>query len=194
MTVDIRPADPRDTQAILALSQQTMDAHRARLSEKFPEGPLPAEGFLKGLFAGKIKGAAFVAETEGTVLGWTGMQRLTTVSGDNTHDDLGLIIDLTVADEAQRQGIGSALTASLIEAARDQGVTLLYADVWRGSPSGHVLEKAGLTLVRSVHELRLADPRPGLPTSQRLSRLFDRLLPWLTIFLSIIVFYLISKR
>ncbi len=188
MSFDIRPAERGDTETILALSRSTLAAHRDRLPEYFSSDALPAEGFLSGLFAKRHKGAAFVVEQEGEVVGWTGMRRITMLSGDKTHDDLGLIIDITVTDSAQRQGIGQALIEAIIDEARAQGVTKLQGDVWRGSPSAGLLEHAGLMHVRSVHEMRLRDAHAGYPMMHRVGRFFDKLLPWLTVLLSIIVF------
>ena len=188
MSFDIRPAECGDTEAILALSRSTLAAHRDRLPEYFSSDALPAEGFLSGLFAKRHKGAAFVAEQAGEVVGWTGMRRFTMLSGDKTHDDLGLIIDITVADTAQRQGIGRALIEAIIDEARAQGVTKIQGDVWRGSPSGGLLESAGLAHVRGVHEMRLQDAHSGYPIMHRVGRFFEKLLPWLTVLLSMIVF------
>ena len=115
------------------------------------------------------------------------MQRFTMLSANDSHDDLGLIIDITVDEGARGQGIGKALVTAMIEEARKQGATMLQADVWRGSSSGSLLEKAGVPLVKSVHELRLADARRGQPRLHRIGVFFDKLLPWLTAVLAIIV-------
>lgn len=193
LSFDIRPARREDTEAILALSRETLASHRERLPEHFSSGALPAEHFLTSLFAKRCKGAAFVAEQDGKVVGWTGMQRFTILSADKTHDDLGLIIDITVDGDAQKQGIGKALISALIDAARDQGVTKVQGDVWRGSPSGHLLENSGVEQVKSVHELRLHPAPAGYPLTHHFERFFGKLLPWLTALLALIIFAFVFR-
>ncbi len=188
MSFEIRAAEQRDTDAIVGLSQKTLTTHREKFPEHFSSDSVFAEAFLAGLFRKHVEGTAFVAEQNGEIVGWTGMQRFTVHSDDKTHDEVGLIIDVTVAEKAQRQGIGRALLSALIDAAREQGVTKLEGDVWSGSESGHLLENVGIRKVKSVHEMRLKAAHSGHSISYRVGRFFDKLLPWLTVHLSIIVF------
>jgi len=189
----VRKAVRKDTDAILALTTKTLAEHRARFPDHFVSEEPAAKAYLKEIFAKTRKGAAFVAEDSGAVVGWTGFGIFEVPDGNNTHDAMALILDVTVAEGARGRGIGTALVDALVEAARDQGATKLYGDVWVGAPSAGVLTRAGIVPVKTAHELRLAERKKGPPrTNKRNATVLGSIAGLIVILLGIVLYQITS--
>lgn len=189
LTFSTRPARRKDADAILALYSATLDKHAELHPDHFSRETPVARDLLKNMLSKRSKGAAFVAEEDGAIVGWAGFERFAIPASRNRHDVLGLIIDLTVAEQARGRGVGTALAETLVEGARARGITYLHADVWRGGPSAGVLRRAGIMPVKTVHELRLAERRPGPPPGVRLNRFLLTLLGLLgAVLVGIVIF------
>lgn len=168
MSISVRPATRADTQAILALSRQTLTAHRERFPDHFASPNVPAEEFLAEFFSRRRPGVVLVAEENGEVIGWTAYAQFDVPFDKKRSDVLGLIMDITVASHAQNRGVGTALIDTLVSRAKEAGVTLLQADLWMGGPSAGILERAGITPVKTVHDRRLGPQRKAPPGGQSL--------------------------
>ena len=183
----IRTARSEDTGAILALSRQTNEEHRNRFPDHFPAGRIPAKRFLKDLSKRRYKGAALVAEDGTDIVGWTGLLVLNEDASGAERHILGVIIDLTVAEASRGRGVGTQLIQALIAEAKKLNVTKLHADVWIGAPSSGVLNRAGITPVRTTHEMRLGNPVKRRTAFRRIASYFDKSMPFLVMILSAIV-------
>lgn len=177
MTLTLRPAVRDDTKALAALWTDTLQDHKRRFPDHFVDVKPISSGFLPDLFGNKVKGAAIVAEVDGAIVGWTAYREVLHASTKSSHDAVGLIIDLTVSENARKAGVGHALLQKLVQTAKENGITVLRGDVWEGSASKTVLEALGLTPTVTVHELRLADRRTGKLPKNRLRSIVRYLAP-----------------
>jgi N-acetylglutamate synthase-like GNAT family acetyltransferase len=121
----LRPAAVSDTQAVLAMLAR---CSRATLFHRF-------HGFTDGVaYFGALLRDGPVQQT---LLAWYGSTcvGVATVGVDAT----GIVgLGVLVEDAWQRRGIGTQLTASLLDSARAKGVSIVHADVL--SDDRHVLQ------------------------------------------------------
>ena len=190
----IREARKDDVAAIVALSAHTLADHRARFPDHFIEQEPPAKQFLEDLFSGRTKGLALAADENGTVIGWAGLAMIDIPSSAGMRDILGLFIDLTVAETARGNQVGTALLNEVVERSAGLGVTILRGDVWLGTQSSGVLGRAGIVPVKTVHERRLAKRLTSRNWANQLYSLANRLLPILTALLAAILFFELFRR
>ena len=187
----VRAARPKDTGAILELNASTLADHIKRVPDHFTGEEPPAKSYLDKFFRDPGTGFALVAEQDGKVIGWTGLNTFKLPAGSKNHDLIGLIVDITVLEIERRKGVGTALIDRLIEEADARGVTKIRGDVWRDAESNSVLTRAGIVPVRTVHEKRLRDRLPGpMPVPKAVSPLWS----WAGVAILFIAAWLIASR
>ncbi len=106
-TVSILPVEERHVQQIRAIEERC-----------FPEEPW-SEASLR-LFLEPDRACAFVAEEEGTVLGYGGML---------LAPDEGQVTNIAVLSEARRRGLGRALCKALMQEVEKRGLGQLSLEV-----------------------------------------------------------------
>ena len=128
---DIRPAEPRDVEAIAAIHAQGIAGRRAT----FQTEPLTGQDVRPWLDG---RGPLLVAEEDGEVVAWASV-------GDYSdfppYADVGEFA-IYVADRAQRQGLGRRLLEALCEAAERDGRYKLVGKVFTHNEASLVLCRA----------------------------------------------------
>ena len=141
-TMTIRPAAPRDYQAVLRLHEaMSPDNLYFRF---FSASPVSAEREAHRVCLDDHPGLA-------ALLGLRGDELVGVASYELTDDPAAAEIALAVADGMHRRGIATLLLEHLVSLARARGVKTLVADVLPGNyPVLHVLADAGLTVRRRI--------------------------------------------
>ena len=131
MLTTVRPWQPQDRDAVLALNAELQEHERARRPSRRP-GPEMTEEYVAALEAELARkgedGALFVAESsDGSVLGFASCF---VVEDELEQSPRQLRIeDVVVAETARRQGIGRALVAAACAFARQRGVRRVVLSV-----------------------------------------------------------------
>jgi len=117
MTFEVRPEQPVDRDDVLRVITEAFDDHGEEVAD-----------IWAGL--GHHKRASLVVEQGGHVLGHVGLSRCW-VDARRALVEVWMLSPLSVLPERQGQGIGTALLADAVEAARGSGMPVLFLE---GSP------------------------------------------------------------
>ena len=151
----IRPATPRDQDAVLALVPR-LRAFESSQTLREPEALDAGEQrTLRQFFAEHPAGCLlWVAEDRGAVVGMAYANQATDYFTQEKHGHLGI---LAVAEHAEGRGIGKALLATVEQWSRDAGFRFLSLNVFADNARAlAVYEKAAYRadFVRYVKQLR----------------------------------------
>ncbi|MER6461336.1 N-acetyltransferase family protein [Streptomyces sp. NPDC001228] len=120
-TVTVRPARPGDAEAVRAIRNDAIE-HSTALWTSTPQSPAEATAWLAAHLA---RGSAFVAEADGEVAGFA-------VYGPwRELDGYRFTVEDSIYVRAERHGlgVGSALLAALVTAAREAGHHVMIAGI-----------------------------------------------------------------
>jgi len=133
MTIDVRPAEMRDAEALGRLGATLVRAHYAFDPQRFLA---PVEGIEQGYasFLGSVMGdrdaRVLVAVQDGRVVGYV-YAALEPLSWKELRGPAGFIHDVAVAEEVRRTGIATALLEAALEWLRERGVPRVV--IWTAS-------------------------------------------------------------
>lgn len=143
----IRIAEEKDIPGILALLQQVGEVHHRLRPDIFRTGAQKYDATaLKALFKDAER-PIFVAEKEGSVLGYCFCIHKTCENHPIFLDRKELYIDDLCVDEGCRgSGIAAALYRHTREYAKESGCNVITLNVWCGNDRArHFYEKMGMT-------------------------------------------------
>lgn len=162
-------ARPGDRDAIRAISTITLEEHRARLPDEFPEhdesgtGPWldfhfePPRNRSKQFFTRLI-----VCRDEGAPVGHVLLLFHKTPYGTTRHDLEVSVFDISVHPDHRGRGIGPRLLAEAERVMRAAAATRVRASVWRDNPRSAAMFAAnGYDAVNTTFTRRLAPPKAG---------------------------------
>lgn len=119
--MSVRPARTEDAEAIRRIRNHAIE-HLTSTWTTTPLSEQAAKAWLDNHLRG---GSAFVAEVSGTVAGYASYAQWRPAEGyRNTVED-----SVYVREEEHRRGVGSALLATVIEAAREAGHRIMLAGI-----------------------------------------------------------------
>ena len=155
----IRDYDPaRDAAAIRALFVELHETERAIDPRMRPSEEI-ADAYLAKVFerARVYDGVLFVAEREGTVVGYVSVwRRYVSDELDDPPGEMGYVSDLVVSSALRGQGVGRALLRRAEGCVREAGVTTLRLSVLAGNRGAIALyEDEGFAPVEVDMEKRL---------------------------------------
>ncbi len=133
--LNIRKAEPRDTQAVLDLLSQVLEVHAVIRPDLFISGTRKyTEAEVREIFQDETR-PVFVAETEkGQIVGYCFCILQETEHSNNLRDSRSLFIDdLCVDEHSRRQHIGRLLCEYVTAYAREQGCYDITLNVWEGN-------------------------------------------------------------
>lgn len=145
-TLQIRRAEERDIPVISRLLYQVHKVHSDARPDLFKAGAKKyTDGELRQILADGRR-PVFVAEQDGTVLGYAFCIRQQHVNDNNMTDVKTLYIDDLCVDEAARGGhIGSALYGHVVDYAKANGYYNVTLNVWGANRAAlGFYEKLGL--------------------------------------------------
>ncbi|WP_082587286.1 GNAT family N-acetyltransferase [Nocardioides sp. Soil774] len=122
--VEIRPAEPEDADDVLGVIRAAFGAEAAAHGDRVAD-------LWADVRAGEHLLAERVALVEGRVVGHVGVSRCW-VDARRELASACMLSPLSTAPQHQRSGIGTALVAAAVEAARGLGLPLLFLE---GSPA-----------------------------------------------------------
>ncbi|MFD8421810.1 GNAT family N-acetyltransferase [Streptomyces sp. NPDC059466] len=142
----VRPAGTEDTEVIRAVRNHAIE-HSTALWTQSPQAPAEAALWLA---AHLERGSAFVAEVDGEVAGFAAYGPWRQLDGyRHTVED-----SVYVREGRQGLGVGSALLAALIAAAREAGHHVIVADIEAANTSSIRLhERYGFRHVGTLPEV-----------------------------------------
>ena len=145
-TVTVRSAHSGDAEAIRAIRNHAVE-HSTALWTQTPQSPAEGAAWLATHLE---RGSAFVAEVEGEVAGFAAYGPWRSLDGyRHTVED-----SVYVREGRHGLGIGSALLATLIAAAREAGHHVVIADIEAGNTASIRLhERFGFHHVGTVPEV-----------------------------------------
>jgi GNAT superfamily N-acetyltransferase len=120
-----------DAPALRACYIELQEFERA-LEPDLPPGEETADAYLALLFdrCARYRGRIFVAEREGRVIGFSGVQAaMPPDEPDEPQEPYAFVSDLVVLPEARREGTGRALLARAEQFARGEGARVLLLGV-----------------------------------------------------------------
>ena len=155
----IRDYDPaRDSAAVRALFVELHETERAIDPRMRPSEEI-ADDYLAKVFerARVYDGVLFVAEREGTVVGYVSVwRRYVSDELDDPPREMGYVSDLVVSAALRGQGVGRALLRRAEGCVREAGVTTLRLSVLAGNRGAIALyEDEGFAPVEVDMEKRL---------------------------------------
>lgn len=131
----IRPAEPRDLEAVNSLLRQVLQVHHRGRPDLFrPEGKKYTDEELLAIFANP-RTPVFVYEEEGSVLGYAFCMLQEQGSNNLMPLKTLYIDDLCVDASARGRHIGTALFDYVKAFAREQGCHNLTLHVWACNPA-----------------------------------------------------------
>jgi ribosomal protein S18 acetylase RimI-like enzyme len=158
MTLAIRKAEPRDTDALGRLGVMLMHVHYAFDPQRFLA---PREGMETG-YASFLQsvldspdGAIFVAEQDDAIVGYV-YAALEPLSWKELRGPAGFIHDVAVAPDHRRSGVGETLMQTAIDWLRDHGAPrVLLGTASRNSGAHALFHKLGFrdTMIEMTKEL-----------------------------------------
>lgn len=157
--VQVRRAMPNDAEAISKLNAAVQDAHAASWPTVFK--PASSAWFspehVRGLSA-EPDVYLWLAELDGQLAGFAYAQVLRRPESGLHRAAVRLHLHgLGVARERRRRGCGRALMQTLLEAARELGITTLTLDVWSFNTEAKAFyEAAGFTVYNEAMRLDLS--------------------------------------
>ena len=138
----IRPAEPRDLEAVNTLLGQVLAVHHAGRPDLFrPVGKKYTDEQLLSIFADP-QTPVFVYEKEGAVLGYAFCILRQQGSGALLPLKTLYLDDLCVLEPARGLHIGSALFAYVKAFAREKGCHNLTLHVWENNPGARAFYEA----------------------------------------------------
>lgn len=130
----IRPAEPRDMEAVNSLLRQVLAVHHQGRPDLFrPEGKKYTDDELLTIFANPDS-PVFVFDKEGAVLGYVFCAFQKASSGALEPIKTLYVDDLCVSEKARGEGIGTALFNYVKEFARENGCHNITLHVWECNP------------------------------------------------------------
>jgi ribosomal protein S18 acetylase RimI-like enzyme len=138
----IRPAEPRDLEAINTLLEQVLAVHHAARPDLFrPEGKKYTDEELLGIFDNP-ETPVFVYDREGAVLGYAFCEIRNQGSGSLMPLKTLYLDDLCVLESARGFHIGTALFDYVKAFAKEKGCHNITLHVWEGNPGAKAFYKA----------------------------------------------------
>jgi GNAT superfamily N-acetyltransferase len=154
----IRPAEPRDLQALGRLGASLMRTHYAFDPPRFLAPDAGAEAGYAAFLSSQLHAedaVVIVAEIDGGVAGYVyaGVEPL---SWKELRDEAGFVHDLLVSDEARNSGIGKQLLDAAIDWLKQRGMPRVV--LWtaaRNTGAQHLFERRGFrsTMIEMTLEL-----------------------------------------
>jgi GNAT superfamily N-acetyltransferase len=154
----IRPAEPRDLQALGRLGASLMRTHYAFDPPRFLSPDSGAEAGYAAFLGSQMHAedaVVFVAEIDGGVAGYVyaGVEPL---SWKELRDEAGFVHDLLVSEEARNSGIGKQLLDAAIDWLKQRGMPRVV--LWtaaRNTGAQHLFERRGFrsTMIEMTLEL-----------------------------------------
>lgn len=130
----IRPAEPRDMEAVNSLLRQVLAVHHQGRPDLFrPEGKKYTDDELLTIFANPDS-PVFVFDKDGAVLGYVFCAFQNASSGALEPIKTLYVDDLCVSEKARGEGIGTALFNYVKEFARENGCHNITLHVWECNP------------------------------------------------------------
>ncbi|MBL0748073.1 GNAT family N-acetyltransferase [Nocardioides baculatus] len=149
--VGIRPAGPTDADAVLAVISAAFGAGA-------PERGVQVADLWAEVRAGDLLLGELVAVVEGQVVGHVGLSHCW-LDARRALVDLTMLSPLSTRPDLERRGIGSALVAAAIEAARAVGRPAL---VLEGSPAFYGARGFGPAAAHGIEPPSMRVPAPAL--------------------------------
>ena len=142
----IRPAEPRDLEAVNSLLRQVLAVHHKGRPDLFrPEGKKYTDDELLAIFANPDT-PVFVYDKDRAVLGYVFCDIQHPSSGALEPIKTLYVDDLCVDSKARGEGIGTALFNYVKEYAREKGCHNITLHVWECNPGAKAFyESLGLT-------------------------------------------------
>lgn len=152
-------------EAILEIHRITQAEHHARLPNRFPEGPSASEEILKYYF-GKIAPPPAIrlisAVVNGRLAGYVFFWLQPKAFGDDRHNLIGTIVDISLHPEFRNQGLGKMLLQAAEVEMHAQGGTSMEAQVWRGNDASFALfQTSGFAPEMTTFNKYLGEPIAG---------------------------------
>ncbi|WP_224814102.1 GNAT family N-acetyltransferase [Hasllibacter sp. MH4015] len=171
MRITIRPAEEGDRATIIAASQKTWDAHRARQPHAFPENGwemLMARDHVLAFRDAKGQPVnqsenLFVADAEGQIVGYVLLSWHLRRDAEAYHK--GSVNDIWVHEDWRGKGIAMELLETAKAEAEARDWHDLTAQVWDGAPSADLFARAGFTPRSTIW--RFGPDRPARPIEPR---------------------------
>ena len=138
----IRPAEPRDMEAVNSLLRQVLAVHHQGRPDLFrPEGKKYTDDELLTIFANPDS-PVFVFDKDGAVLGYVFCAFQKASSGALKPIKTLYVDDLCVSEKARGEGIGTALFNYVKEFARENGCHNITLHVWECNPGAKAFYEA----------------------------------------------------
>jgi len=128
----IRPAEPRDVGALVAMFREIFGEHARRYPDDF--APDLADQDVESLMSRLVDAdgnIVLIAERDGRVVGYAWAEMREEIQGRFSRSPrLGYLHHLHVDPSCRRSGLGSALLATIEERLRCAGIAVLELETW----------------------------------------------------------------
>jgi len=132
MTIAIRRATTADAELVSSLGADVQAIHAAALPWRYkPPGPDTFSLAHAAALLAKADDHVFIAEIAGTPVGYAHAEIVRREETPFHHAQATIHLHaISVRPEHRRKGVGDALIAAVRSVGKDEGITLLSAEVW----------------------------------------------------------------